>query len=181
VSANGDGVAARTLPGVDPKGAYFTRGSGHTRLGTYTEDADEYSEVVDRLSRKLNAAAEALPEPEIIRTPGAATGVITVGGCRGAVLEGLDRLREQGIALDYMRIRGFPFGTAVREFLASHERHVVIEQNRDGQLRSMLILDTGTAPDRLLSLLDYGGIPLGTDVVIEGITALLTPEPALVR
>jgi 2-oxoglutarate ferredoxin oxidoreductase subunit alpha len=179
VSANGDGVAARTLPGIDPKGSYFTRGSGHNKLGGYTEDADEYREVVDRLKRKLAAAGEAVPEPEVIRTPGATTAVITLGGCRGAVLEGLDRLREQGIALDYMRIRGFPFGATVREFLASHERHIVIEQNRDGQLRSLLILETGTAPDRLLSLLDYGGIPLGTDVVVHGIMALLAPEPAL--
>jgi 2-oxoglutarate ferredoxin oxidoreductase subunit alpha len=181
VSANGDGVAARTLPGIDPKGSYFTRGSGHNRLGGYTEDADEYREVVDRLKRKLAAAGEAVPEPEVIRTPGATTAVITLGGCRGAVLEGLDRLAEKGIALDYMRIRGFPFGATVREFLASHERHVVIEQNRDGQLRSLLILETGTAPDRLLSLLDYGGIPLGTDVVVDGVTALLAPEPALAR
>ena len=178
VSDNGDAVAARTLPGVDPRGSYFTRGSGHSRLGAYTEDSAEYREVVDRLVRKLAAAAEAVPEPEIILTPGATTGVITVGGCRGAVLEGLDRLRDQGVALDYMRIRGFPFGRPVREFLAAHDRHIVIEQNRDGQLRSLLILETGTAPDRLRSLLDYGGIPLGTNRVIVGVTALLEAVPA---
>jgi 2-oxoglutarate ferredoxin oxidoreductase subunit alpha len=179
VSDNGDAVAARTLPGVDPKGAYFTRGSGHTRLGTYTEDSTEYREVVDRLVRKLAAAAEATPAPEIIVHPELANvGVITVGGCRGAVLEGLDRLRDQGVALDYMRIRGFPFHQSVREFIAAHERCIVVEQNRDGQLRSLLILETGTAPDRLLSVLDYGGIPLGTDRVIEGITGLLDGVPA---
>jgi len=179
-ATNGDGVAARTLPGVDPKGAYFTRGSGHTRLGTYTEDAAEYREVVDRLVRKLDAAAEQVPAPEVLTTPGATTGVITIGACRGAVMEGLDRLREQGVALDYLRIRGFPFGADVREFLARHERHIVIEQNRDGQLRALLILETGTAPDRLLSLLDYGGIPLGTDRVIEGVQALLAGAAASV-
>lgn len=177
---NGDAVAARTFPGVDPKGAYFTRGSGHTRLGTYTEDATEYREVVDRLVRKLAAAAEAVPAPEVVRAPGATTGVITLGGCRGAVLEALDRLRERGIALDYLRVRGFPFGAEVRAFLAAHDRHIVIEQNRDGQFRSLLILETGTAPDRLLSLLDYGGIPLGTDRVIEGVTALLEGVPGTV-
>lgn len=176
-ATNGDGVAARTLPGVDPKGAYFTRGSGHTRLGTYTEDSAEYREVVDRLVRKLDAAAEQVPAPEVVTTPGATTGIITIGGCRGAVIEALDRLREQGVALDYLRIRGFPFGADVREFLARHERHIVIEQNRDGQLRSLLILDTGIAPDRLLSLLDYGGIPLGTNRVMRGIQALLAGAP----
>jgi 2-oxoglutarate ferredoxin oxidoreductase subunit alpha len=173
VSTNGDGVAARTLPGVDPKGSYFTRGSGHTKFGTYTEDADEYREVMDRLVRKINGAAEHVPEPEIITQDGASVGIITIGGCRGAVLEGLDRLKEQGMALDYMRVRGFPFGKTVREFLARHDRHVVIEQNRDAQLRSLLILETGTAPDRLLSVREYGGLPLGTNQVIEGIQSVL--------
>jgi 2-oxoglutarate ferredoxin oxidoreductase subunit alpha len=173
VSNNGDGVAARTLPGVDPKGSYFTRGSGHTKFGTYTEDADEYREVMDRLVRKLAAAAEAVPAPEIITGDGASAGVITIGGCRGAVIEGLDRLKEQGVPLDFMRVRGFPFGTAVREFLARHDRHIVIEQNRDGQLRSLLVLETGIAPERLLSIREYGGLPLGTNQVVDGILGLL--------
>jgi 2-oxoglutarate ferredoxin oxidoreductase subunit alpha len=173
VSNNGDGVAARTLPGVDPKGSYFTRGSGHNKLGGYTEDSDEYREVMDRLVRKLAAAAESVPKPEIIRQDGATGSVITIGGCRGAVLEGLDRLREQGVVLDVMRIRGFPFGPEVREFLASHDKHIVIEQNRDGQLRSLLILETEIAPERLLSLREYGGLPLGTNQVVEGVLELL--------
>lgn len=173
VSTNGDGVAARTLPGVDPKGSYFTRGSGHTKFGTYTEDADEYREVMDRLVRKLAAAAEAVPAPEIIDGDGASLGVITIGGCRGAVLEGLDRLKEQGIALDYMRVRGFPFGKPVREFLTRHDRYIVIEQNRDAQLRSLLILETGIAPERLLSIREYGGLPLGTNQVVDGVLGLL--------
>jgi 2-oxoglutarate ferredoxin oxidoreductase subunit alpha len=173
VSTNGDGVAARTLPGVDPRGSYFTRGSGHNKLGGYTEDADEYREVMDRLVRKLNAAAEAVPKPEIIRQEGATGAAITVGGCRGAVLEGLDRLREQGVILDLMRLRGFPFGAEVREFLAGHEKHIVIEQNRDGQLRSLLILETEMAPERLLSLREYGGLPLGTNRVVDGVLGLL--------
>ena len=173
VSTNGDGVAARTLPGVDPRGSYFTRGSGHNKLGGYTEDADEYREVMDRLTRKLNGAAKSLPRPEIIRQEGATGALITLGGCRGAVLEGLDRLREQGVILDLMRIRSFPFGDEEREFLASHEKHIVIEQNRDGQLRSLLILETETAPERLLSLREYGGLPLGTNRVVDGVLGLL--------
>jgi 2-oxoglutarate ferredoxin oxidoreductase subunit alpha len=173
VSTNGDGVAARTLPGVDPKGSYFIRGSGHTKYGTYTEDAAEYREVMDRLVRKLAAAAEAVPAPEIIDADGASVGVITLGGCRGAVIEALDRLREQGVALDFLRIRGFPFGKAVREFLTRHDKYIVIEQNRDAQLRSLLILETGIAPDRLMSILEYGGLPLGTNQVVDGVLGLL--------
>jgi 2-oxoglutarate ferredoxin oxidoreductase subunit alpha len=72
-----------------------------------------------------------------------------------------------------MRVRGFPFGTAVREFLARHDRHIVIEQNRDGQLRSLLVLETGIAPERLLSIREYGGLPLGTNQVVDGILGLL--------
>jgi 2-oxoglutarate ferredoxin oxidoreductase subunit alpha len=173
VSENGDGVAARTLPGVDPKGSYFTRGSGHTKFGTYTEDADEYREVMDRLVRKLAAAAEAVPAPEVILQDGATAGVITIGGCRGAVLEGLERLREQGVALDFMRVRGFPFGAPTRDFLARHDRYIVIEQNRDGQLRSLLILETGIASERLRSVREYGGLPLGTNQVVQGILGQL--------
>jgi len=128
---------------------------------------------VDRLVRKLAAAAEAVPAPEIINQGGASAAVITLGACRAAVLEGLDRLREQGVVLDYMRVRGFPFGAPVREFLARHEKHIVIEQNRDGQLRSLLTLETGIAPERLLSFRDYGGLPLGTNQVVEGVLGLL--------
>lgn len=177
-AANGDGVAARTLPGVDPKGAYFIRGSGHNKLGGYTEDAAEYREVVDRLIRKLAAAGEAVPEPEVLLHDGATAGVITIGSCRGAVLEGLDRLREQGVVLDYLRVRGFPFGAPVREFLARHEKHIVIELNRDGQLRSLLTLETGTDPARLRSLTEYGGLPLGTNQVVAGVLGLLEGVPA---
>jgi 2-oxoglutarate ferredoxin oxidoreductase subunit alpha len=168
-----DGVAARTLPGIDPKGAYFVRGSGHNKLGAYTEDSDEYREVVERIARKIAGAAEAVPPPEVIRQPDAEVGVITIGSCRGAVLEGLDRLRERGIVLDYLRVRGFPFGAAVKEFVEQHERCIVVEQNRDAQLRSLLILETGIAPDRLRSLLDFGGMPLGTERVVDGVTSLL--------
>lgn len=166
---NGDGVAARTLPGVDPKGSYFTRGSGHNKFGGYTEDSVEYREVMDRLRQKLAAAAETVPAPEIVEHDGAEVGVICMGSTRGAVMEGLDRLREKGVMLDFMRVRGFPFGRAVHEFVEQHERCIVIEQNRDGQLRSLLILETEVDPKRLLSIREYGGLPLGTNRVIAGI------------
>jgi 2-oxoglutarate ferredoxin oxidoreductase subunit alpha len=178
LASNGDGVAARTLPGVHPKGAYFTRGSGHNKFGGYTEDDAEYREVVDRLTRKLAAAAEAVPAPEIVLSGaggfgGTDVGVITIGSCRGAVLEALDRLRERGVPLDFMRVRAFPFGSAVKEFAAAHERCIVIEQNRDGQLRSLLILETGLPGDRFLSVREYGGLPFGTNQVIDGVLAQL--------
>src|SRR5262249_46973527 len=108
-STNGDSVAARTLPGVSAKGAYFTRGSGHDKHAAYTEDAAEYREVLDRLARKLSAAAAAVPAPEIRIVPGAEIGIIGLGSCNAAVREAIDRLAEQGIVADYLRVRAFPF------------------------------------------------------------------------
>lgn len=173
MSTNGDGVAPRTLPGVDPKGAYFVRGSGHNKFGGYTEDSAEYQEVVDRIARKIAGAAEALPAPEIRTHEGASVGVITMGSCRSAVVEGLDRLREDGVILDFMRVRGFPFSKAVHDFVLNHEKVIVIEQNRDAQLRSLIILETGVHGDRVLSVVDYGGLPLGRNRVISTIRAAL--------
>ncbi|MEN8376834.1 MAG: 2-oxoacid:acceptor oxidoreductase subunit alpha [Gemmatimonadota bacterium] len=194
-----DHVAPRTLPGVHPRGAYFTRGSGHDKLGRYTEDSAGYRELMDRLAVKIDGAADALPEPEQIpasefgegRNVGAwmgahvasieaeaRDGVITVGGCRGAVLEALDRLAEDGESFDFLRVRGFPFGNTIRKFVESHERCFVVEQNRDGQLRTLLINETEVAPARLVSVLDYGGVPLSAAVVMEGIRSPGTPVGA---
>ena len=170
---DGDGVAARSLPGVHPNGAYFTRGSGHDRNAAYTEDAAAYQEVVDRLARKLETAARAVPPPVIRRRKGADMGIVSIGGCNGAVLEAIDRLAAEGIVLDYMRIRGFPFDVAVGDFLRAHERTFVVEQNRDGQLRSLLLLETEVDARRLLSIRDYGGTPLSARRVVEGVTAQL--------
>ena len=170
LSPNGDAVAARTLPGVHPRGAYFTRGSGHDKHGAYTEDAAAYTEVVDRLARKLAVAAEAVPPPAIRRETGARLGIISVGGCHAALLEAVDRLSAGGLPLDYMRIRGFPFGAAVSEFIQNHDRSFVVEQNRDGQLRSLLILETGVRGDRLISIRDYGGVPLSAERVVTEVT-----------
>ncbi len=169
LDVDGDGIAARTLPGVHPKGSYFTRGSGHNKYGGYTEDSAEYVEGMERLARKLRNAAAAVPEPEIRRADGASLGIVTVGGCRAAVLEAVDRLRDEGVRLDYMRVRGFPFGEAVGEFLAAHELNFVVEQNRDGQLRSLLLLETGVPPERLASVRYYGGLPLSAHHVTEGV------------
>jgi 2-oxoglutarate/2-oxoacid ferredoxin oxidoreductase subunit alpha len=169
LAENGDGVAPRTLPGVHPKGAYFTRGSGHDKHGAYTEDAAAYQEVVDRLAHKLAMAARAVPPPEFRLQDDARIGIVTIGSCRAAVLEAVDRLRDGGIVADYMRIRGFPFDEPVHRFLESHDIVFVVEQNRDAQLRSLLTLETGHPRDRMVPILDYGGVPLSARVVVEGV------------
>lgn len=169
LDVDGDGIAARTLPGVSPKGAYFTRGSGHDKHGVYTEDSDEYREVVDRIKRKIDSAATAVPAPEVHTTPGADVGIVSIGGCHAAVLEAVDRLAEQGVRADYLRVRGFPFAPEIAEFVRSHERCFVVEQNRDAQLKSLIALETGIALDAMTSLLDYGGLPLTADFVVAGV------------
>jgi 2-oxoglutarate/2-oxoacid ferredoxin oxidoreductase subunit alpha len=171
-------VAPRTLPGIHSKGAYFTRGSGHNKFGGYTETPAEYQEVIDRLALKHVAAARRVPAPVIELHDGASFGVITIGSCDLAVREGLDALAhpEGGtapITADFMRIRGFPFGHDILQFLDDHDLCFVVEQNRDGQLRSLLILETQTAPSKLRSVLAYGGFPLSAAQVTEGILGQL--------
>ena len=167
-------VAARTLPGVGGKGAYFTRGSGHNKLGGYTEIPDEYQEVMDRLLLKHKSAARFVPEPEILERAGARFGVISLGGCDPAVREALDILAANGTPADYMRVRGFPFSESVERFLAEHEFCFVVEQSRDAQFRSLLTLETAVPKHKLKSMLVYGGFPLSASHVVKGILNQLT-------
>ena len=169
-------VTPRTLPGVSSKGSFFTRGSGHNKFGGYTETPDEYQEVMDRLLKKHKASAKFVPEPHIIRRANPQFGVITLGGCEPAVREALDLLADRGIAADYMRVRGFPFDQTVQAFLDEHDFCFVVEQNRDAQLRSLLVLETCVPKEKLKSLLVYGGFPLSAKNVVDGIIRIQREE-----
>jgi 2-oxoglutarate/2-oxoacid ferredoxin oxidoreductase subunit alpha len=173
LDVDGDGIPARTVPGVHPRGAFFTRGSGHDRYGRYTEDADAYVDVMERLARKIDGAARHLPAPEVHRTPGATVGIVAVGGCRGGVLEARDRLREEGTPVNVLRVRGFPFAPEVKGFLEGHERIFVVEQNRDAQLLGLLVLETGVSRSHLVSVGSWGGMPLAARDVLEGVRSHL--------
>jgi 2-oxoglutarate ferredoxin oxidoreductase subunit alpha len=166
-------IAARTVPGVSSKGAFFTRGSGHTRLGTYTETPGEYQDVLDRLLRKHKASAKFVPAPVIRMRSGARIGVVTIGGCDAAVREALDILERQGVPANFMRLRGFPFDQSVEAFLESNDVNFIVEQNRDAQLRSLITLETSIAKEKLRSILVYGGFPLSASHVIESVTTQL--------
>ena len=174
-------VTPRTLPGVSPKGAYLTRGSGHNRLGGYTELPEEYQAVVDRLAEKHRAAAPFIPPPiiELSRSPRgrgkrkASLSLVTLGGCDAAVREALDLLSEKGVNGDYMRIRGFPFGAEVETFLNAHDVNYIVEQNRDHQLKSLITLETNVPKAKLESLLFYGGFPLSAGQVVEGVLSAM--------
>jgi len=172
-----DGIPQRTLPGVHPKGAYFTRGSGHSQYGAYTEDSKEYQVVVDRLRKKWLTAARLLPKSVIERSEvKTEIGIVSLGSGDAAVREARLRLAAQGIHTDYLRVRGFPFSDDVEPFLQSHRINFVVEQNRDAQLRSMMIMETGVEKTRLRSILHYNGMPIPASYVYDGVAAVITPE-----
>ena len=173
---DGDGIAARSLPGVHPKGAYFTRGSGHTQYGTYTEDSVEYQIVLDRLLKKWETAKKLVPRAIIDTTAGSDIGIVSLGSCEGAVREAMDILKADGVGVDYMRVRGFPFGDEVEQFLASHRVLFIVEQNRDAQLKSLLTLESAVEKSKLRSLLHYSGLPISSDFIVEGILAEVRPQ-----
>ena len=163
---DGDGIPYRTLPGISPKAAYFTRGSGHSRFGAYTEDSAEYQDVLDRLTRKFATAAKHVP-PAVIDGRGATTAIVSLGSCDAPVREALATLRRSGVAVDYMRVRGFPFGADVEEFLAAHQTIFVVEQNRDAQLRALLTLETAVDKKKLRSILHYNGLSMTAGFVVD--------------
>ena len=170
---DGDGIPYRTLPGVSAKGAYFTRGSGHNQYGGYTEDSAEYQVVLDRLTRKFKRAKTLVPPPVIEATGTSDIALVSVGSSRGAVTEARDILAKRGIAIDYMRIKAFPFTKEVEAFIASHEKIFVVEQNRDAQLKSLLTLETDVPKSKLHSILHYSGLPMTSKEIVEAVLAEL--------
>ena len=170
LDVDGDGIAYRTFPGEDPKGAYFVRGSGHNRYGGYTEDSDEFQDVIDRLLVKWETAKSLVPDA-VISTADRKTrlGIVAYGSSDGAVIEARDRLAEDGIHADYLRIRAFPFSKEVVEFLRGHDTIFVVEQNRDAQMKSLLMLEANDIADRLVSILHYNGMPIPSECVVRGV------------
>jgi 2-oxoglutarate ferredoxin oxidoreductase subunit alpha len=179
LDSDGDGIPYRTLPGVHPKGAYFVRGSGHNRRGAYTENAEEYQEVLDRLMVKWNTTRELVPRP-LLRTASKRTeyGIIAYGSSDGAVVEALDELEEEGIMADYLRLKAFPFNGEVQSFLEDHRIIFVVEQNRDAQMRSLLMLETDTPAHKLVSVLHYNGLPIPSDCVSTALREHISQEAA---
>lgn len=169
LDVDGDGIPYRTLPGTHPKGAYFTRGSGHTKYGSYTEDSKEYKHVIDRLLVKWETARKIVPEPDIEYSKFNKAAILCVGSSHGACVEARDRLARENVKLNYCRIKAFPFSEAVRDFIGKHEVIFVVEQNRDAQLRTLLMLDSDADPGKLVSLLHYDGMPINPGFVVKGV------------
>ena len=180
LDTDGDAIPYRTLPGVNAKGAYFTRGSGHNQWGAYTEDSGEYREVLDRLARKFETAKSLVP-PAVLTGPGDhAIGLLSYGSGDEAIKESLDQLAAAGVHADYLRVRAFPFGPEVDAFLGLHDRVYVIEQNRDAQLRSLLLLESAAEKRQLKSVLHYDGLPMTARFVTDAVLADLGSAPSAV-
>lgn len=181
---DGDGIPYRTLPGQFGP-ASFTRGSGHNEKGQYSERAEDYTTTLDRLSRKFETARHAVPAPVIDDAAGARVGIIAYGTSHWAVLESRDQLAgEQGLATAYLRLRAYPFAYGVADFIAAHDRVYVVEQNRDGQMLSLLRQELPAAHiARLRSVRHYNGLPIDARSITDEIVALeanaaLPPETA---
>ena len=159
---DGDGIPYRTWPGTHPdKGAYFTRGTSRNPQAQYSERGPDYVYNMERLLRKFDTAKSLVPQPVVAQSDiPAKRGAIYFGSTSPAMAEAVEALREDGIALDTLRLRAFPFPESVREFIDAHETVFVVEQNRDGQMRSLLVNEFGIDPARLVAVLHYDGTPI---------------------
>jgi 2-oxoglutarate ferredoxin oxidoreductase subunit alpha len=171
---DGDGIPWRTLPGLEVDGAaWFARGSGHNEYARYTESETVYENNVDRLLRKFETLRHAVPAPERMDccAGGSKVGVIAYGTVHHSLLEARSRLKEQGFEFDYLRLRAFPFADSVEEFIASHDRVYVVEQNRDGQMLSLLRTEIPQVSAKLRSIRHYDGMPVPARAIVTGILA----------
>ncbi|MFV0295480.1 MAG: 2-oxoacid:acceptor oxidoreductase subunit alpha, partial [Hyphomicrobiaceae bacterium] len=177
---DGDGIPYRTLPGTHPTmGSYFTRGTSHDENARYTEDGTIHARVIDRITRKFATAAKIVPKPEILTNdPQGKTGLIYFGANRPAVLEALDLLERDGVKINAMRIKAFPFSDEIKAFCDAHERVFVVEQNRDAQMRHLLIIEADVPGTKLIPALNYDGTPMTAEFVRGIVLKHLQPAKA---
>lgn len=169
---DGDGIGYRTLPGTDhPKAAFFTRGSGHNEKAQYSERGDDYQNNMERLIRKFETARSLVPKPEIVSNGRSKIGIIAYGTTNFAMIESRDQLaKEFKVETDYMRLRAYPFADEVHQFIATHDRVYVVEQNRDGQMLNLMKMDLN-AEDiaKLRSVRHYNGLPIDARSITDDI------------
>ncbi len=177
---DGDGIPYRTLPGAHPtRGAYFTRGTSRDRFARYTEEGLPYIDNMERLERKFETARGLLPRPVLKRAAKPTrVGVLQYGSTSASMDEAQKMLADEGLHVDTLRIRAFPMTREVEEFIASHDRIFVVEQNRDAQMRTLISTDLGVATDRWTPILHFNGMPTSARFIYREIAARLrTPAP----
>ena len=176
LDVDGDGIPYRTLPGTHPKrGAFFTRGTSKDRYARYSEEGHDYVDNMQRLLHKFDTAKRLVPQPEK-RAAREATkfGVLYFGSTTVAMEEGFEALEARGVHLDAMRLRGFPFGDEVADFIADHERVFVVEQNRDAQMRTLLTNELEIDPAKLVPILHYDGTPITARFIVKAIADIVS-------
>jgi len=169
LDVDGDGITYRTYPGTHTKrGAFFTRGTSRDTYAKYTEDGAVYQANMERLQRKFETAKHLVPRPVRLdaRTP-TRLGAIYYGSTSAAMDEAAEMLRDRGVALDLLRVRGFPFHDDVSRFVAEHDRVFVVEQNRDAQLRTLLMVECEIDPAKLVRVLHWDGSPITAGIIAE--------------
>ncbi|HWY60746.1 MAG TPA: 2-oxoacid:acceptor oxidoreductase subunit alpha [Rhizomicrobium sp.] len=176
LDVDGDAIPWRTLPGTHPtKGAYFTRGTSRDRYAKYSEEGAVYQDNMQRLLRKLETAKSLVPAP-VVRPAKEKTrhGVLYFGSSTPAMKEAMAALEAQGLSLDMMRLRAFPFADAVSDFFLAHDQVFLVEQNRDAQMRSLIVNECGIDPARIVSVLNYDGTPITARFITAAISERLT-------
>jgi 2-oxoglutarate ferredoxin oxidoreductase subunit alpha len=167
-----DGVTWRTVPGnKHPRSAWFARGTGHNVAGTYSEKAADWEQNMARLKKKFETARKYVPDAIVENMKGAKAGIIAYGSSDQAVLEARDYLAEEGIKTDYLRLRAIPFTDAVTKFVESHDDIYVVEMNRDGQMKKLLLLEYPQFAMKFHSIAKHDGMPLNARWVKESIQA----------
>jgi len=171
LDVDGDGIPYRTYPGTHPeKGAYFTRGSSKDEFAKYTESGEAYKRNMDRLTKKFNTAKELVPAPELYQeTNQSNEGILFFGTSKYAAEEALHLMKKDGKTMDAIRIKAFPFNKTVEDFIHSHDKVYVVEQNRDAQLRSLLMIELEINPAKLIKVLNYDGMPITADDILKQI------------
>lgn len=173
LDVDGDGIPYRTYPGTHPtKGSYFTRGTSRDEYAVYTEDGAAYQRNVDRLIKKWETAKSMVPAPQLYQKEfKSKDGILFFGTSHYAAEEAMDILKQDNVVLDAIRIKAFPFNHEVQNFIDAHERVFVIEQNRDAQMKSLLMIELGANPAKLMSILNYDGMPITAEKIMAEINA----------
>jgi 2-oxoglutarate ferredoxin oxidoreductase subunit alpha len=177
LDVDGDGITYRTIPGTHPtKGSFFTRGTSRDEYAAYTEDGRVYARNMDRLLKKWNTAKDMVPAPYLYQKENkSAFGLIFFGTSTYSAEEAMDTMASSGLNFDAMRLRAFPFNQTVEDFINTHEKVFVIEQNRDGQMRSLLINELNVNPHKMIPVLNYDGMPITAHAIMTLINKNLSP------
>jgi len=178
LDTDNDGIGYRTYPGTHPeKGAYFTRGSSHDEYAGYSEDSGAYKKSMERLAKKFETAKDLMPTSDIrININSKNLGVIYYGSSTSSANEAMEQLNSKGVSLNSLRLKSFPFKNEVTEFINTHDKVFVVEQNRDGQMRTLLINELGLSPDKLLSITHVDGTPIDALSITRSIEHKLISE-----